>query len=490
MKTSLYGEGAIFVDLEIEDDPRRGARTLAAARSLRARLPEADIVVGGGSLVIASIGPWDELDDAVTEAAAAAEAADDAQVLGALVEIPVAYDGPDFDDIARATGLGRDEVIARHLAPTYVAELVGFLPGFAYLGGVDPSLALPRRATPRPRVPAGSVAIAAGFTGVYPFASPGGWHLLGRAGVAMFDAHRAHPSLVDAGDRVRFVEADLPTTTSSTTTEPRSVARGLIVERAPALATVQDRGRGGLLSQGIPPGGPLDPATMLAASLAVGNDAGDAAIEIPLGTLEVRARGDLHVSIDGDEPRRLADGEAFVVPPGARAVRYLAVAGGVDAPMVLGARATLIPAGIGRPLRRGDVLAVGAPPGRRRVRGPDAPSPPDDVVRLEVTPGPHVGRFAQEALDALVTDERVVSTRGDRVGVRLEGRALAAPRPVALPVPMVRGAIEVPPDGVPIVLGPDHPTTGGYPVIGVISRASQGALARCGPGRRVRFVLG
>ncbi|HET7844440.1 MAG TPA: 5-oxoprolinase subunit PxpB [Xanthomonadales bacterium] len=126
---------------------------------------------------------------------------------GRLVELPVAYggeSGPDLDAFARSVGLGRDDVIARHAAPEYVVGMVGFLPGFPYLIGLDPKLALPRHATPRPRVPAGSVAIGGAQTGIYPCASPGGWHLLGRCSARLFDPARAEPALLRAGDRVRF----------------------------------------------------------------------------------------------------------------------------------------------------------------------------------------------------------------------------------------------------------------------------------------------
>jgi KipI family sensor histidine kinase inhibitor len=115
----------------------------------------------------------------------------------------VIYDGADLDAIARATGLTADEVIARHQAPAYTVDTMGFAPGFAYLDGLDPVLELPRRATPRERVPAGSVAIAGRQTAVYPFDSPGGWHLVGRVvDVKMFDA--THGPLLALGDRVRF----------------------------------------------------------------------------------------------------------------------------------------------------------------------------------------------------------------------------------------------------------------------------------------------
>lgn len=121
--------------------------------------------------------------------------------------IAVRYDGPDLDDVAALCGLSRDEVIARHAGREYTVELVGFLPGFAYLGQLDEVLAkVPRRPAPRPRVPAMSVAIASGRTAVYPFASPGGWQLLGTAiDFIPFDPSRG--ATLALGDRVRFQPA-------------------------------------------------------------------------------------------------------------------------------------------------------------------------------------------------------------------------------------------------------------------------------------------
>ena len=118
--------------------------------------------------------------------------------------IRVVYDGPDLPEVARATGLTVDEVIARHAARWYDVYLVGFVPGWAYLGELDGALFLPRRGAPRQRVPAGSVAIAGAQTGVYPFATPGGWHLIGRTDVRVFDPTHEPPALFQVGDRVRF----------------------------------------------------------------------------------------------------------------------------------------------------------------------------------------------------------------------------------------------------------------------------------------------
>jgi KipI family sensor histidine kinase inhibitor len=131
----------------------------------------------------------------------------------AVIDIPVSYggtDGPDLDAVARQCGLSEREVIARHTARVYRVYMLGFVPGFAYMGGVDPSIAMPRHRVPRERVPAGSVGITGQQTGVYPVESPGGWQLIGRTDTVMFDPNRDRPSLLAAGDLVRFVDATVP----------------------------------------------------------------------------------------------------------------------------------------------------------------------------------------------------------------------------------------------------------------------------------------
>jgi len=121
-----------------------------------------------------------------------------------LHTIPVVYDGPDLSYVAEQTGLSTEEVIRHHSEPEYLVYLLGFAPGFAYLGDLHPALVLPRRSSPRTRVPAGSVAIAGAQTGVYPLTTPGGWHLLGSTPVRMFDPAREPAALLRAGDRVCF----------------------------------------------------------------------------------------------------------------------------------------------------------------------------------------------------------------------------------------------------------------------------------------------
>ena len=139
---------------------------------------------------LASVSPTRELEESV------------------IIEIPVRYDGPDLAEVAERTGLSIDEVVHRHSSRTYRAYALGFQPGFAYLGDLDEKLALPRRAVPRIRVAAGTVAIAGGQTAIYPLQTPGGWHLIGTTSRIMFDPNRMPPALIRAGDSVRFTRID------------------------------------------------------------------------------------------------------------------------------------------------------------------------------------------------------------------------------------------------------------------------------------------
>ena len=133
---------------------------------------------------------------------------DDEEQLGRLVEIPVCYEGrhsPDIEEVARNCKLSPGEVVAIHSGVEYLVHMIGFVPGFPYLGGMDPRIESPRKSLPRQKIPAGSVGIAGRQTGVYPLATPGGWQLIGRTPIKLFQARAQEPSLLKAGDRVRFV---------------------------------------------------------------------------------------------------------------------------------------------------------------------------------------------------------------------------------------------------------------------------------------------
>jgi KipI family sensor histidine kinase inhibitor len=128
-----------------------------------------------------------------------------AERAGPLVEVPVVYDGEDLAEVAAISGLSQEDVVARHLRPEYQVAFCGFAPGFAYIVGGDPALRVPRRRNPRTAVPAGSVALADEFTGVYPRQMPGGWQLIGRTDAVLWDLDQDPPALLPPGTRVRFV---------------------------------------------------------------------------------------------------------------------------------------------------------------------------------------------------------------------------------------------------------------------------------------------
>jgi KipI family sensor histidine kinase inhibitor len=194
-----YGPHDLLVELSDPQD------VTVAAGALRT-VPGVEIVVPAERTVLVRMGER-RVDHAALEQALRGARRDPSRdhSTAQVIEIEVVYDGEDLDEVASRTGLSVAEVVERHTSGEYLTAFCGFTPGFGYLTGLDPILELPRRASPRSSVPAGSVAIAAHYTSVYPCATPGGWHLLGHTRAVMWDLGRARPSLVEPGDRVRFV---------------------------------------------------------------------------------------------------------------------------------------------------------------------------------------------------------------------------------------------------------------------------------------------
>jgi KipI family sensor histidine kinase inhibitor len=209
------GDTMLLVELGQQIDPAANDRVILLAARLRARLDRAvrDIVPAYCSLGI-------HFDPLATDLGALEQViADEANAIehveerptAEVIDIPVRYggdDGPDLEGVAAWAGLSPAEVIERHAGRVYRVYMLGFVPGFSYMGRVDPSIAAPRHRVPRERVPAGSVAIAGEQTGVYPMATPGGWQLIGRTDAVMFDPNRTPPSLLAPGDLVRFVPVE------------------------------------------------------------------------------------------------------------------------------------------------------------------------------------------------------------------------------------------------------------------------------------------
>jgi KipI family sensor histidine kinase inhibitor len=384
------GDAALLVDAA-----GGGAASLAAAVAA-GRLPGVlDIVPGARTvLIVTQPGSWDLTDlarriRALPTAAEPAGAAEPA-------EIPVVYDGPDLAEVAALTGLSEAEVIERHQAGEYRVGWLGFSPGFGYLTGLDPALAaVPRLATPRVSVPAGSVAIAGGLAAVYPAASPGGWRLLGRTTARLWDPARQPPALLAPGMRVRFRSAGPgdqagPADRTSPAdragpadqgrpAEPASPAHAASQARAARaddfhdprgfgatgdanppgswsgpveilrpgpLATIQDLGRPGYGHLGVPRSGAADAGSLRLANRLVGNPDDAAGLEFTLGRAALHFHADAVVAVTGATARvtiTAADGpnedDAAGSPGGAGAGRAGAGRAGAGGGDASGARA-------------------------------------------------------------------------------------------------------------------------------------------------------
>jgi 5-oxoprolinase (ATP-hydrolysing) subunit C len=275
------------------------------------------------------------------------------------------------------------------------------------------------------------------------------------------------------------------------------------IEATGLRATVQDRGRFGHLREGIPPSGPADPAAFAAAQALVGNDAMDAAaIEIVGDGFAFLCEDRRIVAVTGrDVALRGRDrvpgwtaafarpGETYTVRCGERSrFAYLAVSGGIATETILGSRSAYLPAGLGSPLRAGEVLPLGIARVDVERAGRFAVSPDYDTGQIRSITGPHAQRFTDEAHSLFFTSEFRVEPASDRMGTRLSGPRIAAREGEILTCGVVAGAVQIPGGGAPIVLLAEHQATGGYPVIATVISADLGLVAQRLPGELLRFA--
>ena len=417
--------------------------------------------------------------------------------------IPVCYGGefgPDLEEVATISGITVEEVIRLHSGGRYTVAAVGFSPGFPYLTGLPECLRLPRRVTPRLAVPAGSVAIGGGQAGIYPFSSPGGWHVLGRTGVTLFDPCAERPALLQQGDRIRFEPVDrieMPDPIRVISRDPAG-SRWIEVIEPGGLTTVQDLGRPGHESSGVSPGGAADRDALRMANLLVGNPEGAAALELCVRGPMLQFHGAATIALVGatGKSRRVGDGEVVdfsKLPGGVRA--YLSLAGGIRVEPVLGSSATDLRAGFGgfqgRALLTGDRIAMGTPaqvprPGDWHVGRAEGLQVSE--IELRFLPGVQESWFSKEALRRFREMTYQLTPSADRMGTRLAGEPLelAEPREM-VSQPVACGSVQVPPDGQPIILLAERQTIGGYPQIGHVISVDLPKLARAWPGTSVKF---
>ena len=548
------GDRALIAELVVHADgqsrlampgPEASHRTLALARYARKRLgPVAvDIVPAYRSLLIEydpDLMTFEHVRTAIEgDRATEPEPGDEP---ARTVTIPVLYggeSGPDLSEVADHTGMTVDDVIARHADGGYRVAFLGFSPGYAYLQGLPPELATPRLGTPRPRVPVGSVAIGGAQTGIYPQATPGGWRLIGRTPVAMFDPARSPGALLGPGDRIVFRPIgqqeydEIAAGVRSGRYQPAVVdAAGhpVLVGRAvrpsgrrrqpatlevvtPGLATtVQDRGRPGRGAEGVSPGGALDRAAAAAANRLVGNGPDAALLEISVTGPTLRALRAVEIAIAGADLGAIVAGQhvppwstarvrtgqtlefdpAVAAPAGIRT--YLAVAGGIDVPRVLGGRGTDLTAGFGgidgRPLRTGDLLPAGVPPRLGRISVVAGPRPPmlHDGITLRVIVGPNDDLVRTGDMARLLGESYRVTSQSSHMGVRLAGPALAvAGAGDLVSEGIATGTVQIPADGQPIILLAGRGTVGGYAKVAGVIDADLDLCAQLRPNTTVRF---
>jgi len=516
-----YGDSALLLEV---DGAAAALGLVDALRTARAAGPEPPglgaIVAGAGNVVVRFDpgAPRSDLVEAWVREVAGRPRRPEGAGRERPVELPVVFDGPDLEAVAAATGLTPDAVVGLLTGAELRVAFLGFSPGFPYLVGLPAALqTIARRATPRTSVAAGSVAVAGGFAAVYPQSTPGGWQLLGRTGFRLFDSDRPPYATLRVGDRVRFTRAStIPSPpaagtgpTGSPPPRPVDPARFAEILEPGLLSLIEDGGRRPFAALGIPDSGAADPDSHRLANRLAGNGDGDAAVEITVLGPTLRFSHDVHVAVVGCRPGVVevrVDGHP--VPPDAvlpvhrgQAVHigrvsaglraYLAVSGGFTGPSVVGSRSTDLLSGLGpAPLAAGDRLEVGAPVRPRGLlAGPVGVAEPRSPTAIRVLPGPH--RFAPADLDRLTSVVWTVDGDSNRIGLRLrggDGPALRA-APDIDSTAMITGAVQVPPDGDPIILMPDHATVGGYPVIACVISADLASLGQLRPGDTLAFVV-
>ncbi|MFH1058147.1 MAG: 5-oxoprolinase subunit PxpB [Pseudomonadota bacterium] len=512
------GDAALILHLGQGIDPDLNARLRALAQALRqGPLPGQVEVLAAYACLMVQFDPLTtdhaEVEALLRERLAALPAT--AAGPGREVTVPVVYGGehgPDLAFVAERANMTPAEVIARHTGRGHLCHLVGFTPGFPFLGGLDPALACPRLDTPRSDLMPGATGIGGDQTGLYPLGGPGGWRILGRTPLMVYDPDRDPVTLIQAGDLVRFFAVDTtdfaaPPTADLVWSEAGRPALQVLLPGG--LTTIQDQGRRGRLEIGVPISGALDQAGLAMANALVGNPPDAAALELTLLGPRLKVLAPVWVAVAGADLGFRVDGRpapaftALALAPGqvidfsgpqtgARAV--LAMAGGLANRPRLGSRSTYALGRLGRPLMRGDVLCTlpgPAPATTVAAALPEALRPrPAEILTLRAVPGPNLEYFSQAGLETFFGSTYQVSQRADRRGVRLTGPAVelkpGMPSSI-LSEPNTPGIVQVPPDGAPIVLLKEQ-TVGGYAKAATVIGPDLDRLARAMPGQALRLV--
>lgn len=458
--------------------------------------------------------------------------------------IPVCYEGeyaPDLKNVSDHAGLSGKEVVSLHSSKEYPVYMLGFLPGFAYLGGLDERLETPRLKTPRLYIPAGSVAIGGSQTGVYPLNSPGGWQIIGRTPLKMYDERKNPSVFVNAGDRIKFKPISLRTFNKiakkleklSVKKNKKSVASfavsgGVRILSGGIMTTVQDLGRIGYQRYGFSVSGAADSISFRLANIIAGNPENVPALETTLSGPEMTFISDVDFCITGANQNPLLDGRpvplytrvsahagsSLILGTALSGMRsYIAFTGGIIVPSVMGSASTSLKYELGgyfgRKIQAGDELAIGFVPERYRklhvlsedknttirflcssivttAHTTNEASAP--VLDLRVIKGVQFDAFTKKGIETFTSEIYTVSSDSDRMGCRLLGSAVESKNGTDIISDSIAlGSVQISSAGFPIVMLADRQTTGGYAKIATVIPSDIPFLVQSVPGTKIRF---
>jgi len=447
--------------------------------------------------------------------------------------IRVCYDpelAPDLFASAEKCKLSVREFINRHKNSEIRVDILGFMPGFSYCSGLDPSLKLPRLESPRTSVPAGSVAIAELQTAIYPQPTPGGWNIIGRSPDVLFDPSKSRPSLLMAGERVEFIEINLAEfrqieaqnlpKAATHVSKPKSASHEIEVISPGLQTTIQGLPRYGFAHLALSAGGPMDQEGARLANTLLGNPNDAAGLEITGAGAKLLFHEDTWVAWVGARCISQMNGDAIpgnrpvLVPKGAilsfgsmiQGYRiFLALSGGIDSEFILDGRGSHLSAGIGgKVLQKGDILYLQRPQeacqkpfikklSDAKISYPKwsiaSPALPGKKLELiKALPSIHLNMLSSTEQDALWKTVWTISSQSNRMGMRLESDFKISSSITGIASQGIWfGTVQLPPSGQPILMMAEHQTTGGYPRLMEIVSSERSKLAQLRPGDKIQF---
>lgn len=430
------------------------------------------------------------------------------------VSIPVCYDeefGPDLQYISETKGISVQQLIAIHQQKDYHVYMMGFLPGFSYMGEVDDKIAIARKASPRAVIEKGAVGIAGNQTGIYPLSSPGGWQIIGRTPYCLFDMEKEDPFFFKTGDTVHFDSITKEEfykykekENCVLVEEKEEKNPNVMVRKAGVYSTFQDNGRFGFRSYGVPESGAMDAYSHNIANTLVGNAKNCATIECTMGGLCLEFSINTVIAITGAgvvfvngksiplyQPHSIKLNDVLEIRFNNKGLRtYLAVEGGFDTKVIMNSRSASPKINIGTTLKKGMGLRVEKSQTKqifKKINKLDIPVF-ESHKTIRVMDGREINWINKESKQQFYTQRFALSNRCDRMGCLLEGNPIYIENKVEmLSTAVAKGTIQLTSSGQLIVLLNDCQTTGGYPRIGQIAAIDLPVMAQMKSGETINF---